>query len=445
MVNEIDRPALAAERLVQCRVEGRKSQHRPPHVKLEMHDMYSKANGGTTCIPRRTMAQKNRHVFRASRVLNGGAGERYNVKMARSRLLLGLSVLLAGCAVLAEDTGDEETSIRVIERTDACFFVQVPGETAQHTVHGELVTKGSFSRAVLLLHGAAGSRDVWTGLPKRPWWHVASAPDASAFLAAHGYGVFVVDRLGYGESTYGGPGFALSIDAHIEMTHQIVQQIRAGTYGCSNGQAASSVFLGGQSLGALIVEGYATRYDDVDGVISSGTSVAGLGLTFQSLIETHLLPQVFAGNDYVTLFPYGPDGVSQQCVDGVFYEPGSAVANIVCSEDAPGTIVNGLTPSGDFLSAEAATEEVFLNTGNVEIPILFVLADQDAFVPGAGGGPSGQEPDMQAFHVNHWQNSCNNCEVSVTSWGTRTAGHMWQFHFTGWTLLHQMASWLNSH
>jgi hypothetical protein len=256
--------------------------------------------------------------------------------------------------------------------------------------------------------------------------------------------VFIVDRLGYGESVYGGSGFALSIDAHIEMTHQIVQQIRAGDYGCGDGhtEAASSVFLGGQSLGAIIVEGYVTRYDDVDGVISGGTSVAGLGQTFLNLIGTHLLPQVLAGNDYVTLFPYG-DGFSQQCVDGVFYTPGSRVADIVCSEDAPGTIIDGLTPAGDFLSTEAATIEVVLNTGNVESPILLVLADQDAFVPGAGGGPSGLEPNLQAAHVSHWQNSCN-CEVSVTTGGTN-ASHLWQFHFKGHALLGQIADWLDSH
>jgi pimeloyl-ACP methyl ester carboxylesterase len=257
--------------------------------------------------------------------------------------------------------------------------------------------------------------------------------------------VFIVDRLGYGESAYGGSGFGLSIDAHIETTHQIVQQIRAGAYGCGkrNTVAASSVFLGGQSLGALIAEGYATRYDDVDGVISGGTSVAGLGLTFLINLETHILPQIFTGNDYFTLFPYGPDGFSQECVDGVFYTPGSSVANVVCSQDAPGTIINGLTPSGDFLSAEAATIEVVLNTGNVESPILFVKADQDAFVPGAGGGPSGLEPDMQAAHVNHWQNNCN-CEVSVTSGGTN-AGHLWQFHFQGNSVLGQIADWLDAH
>ena len=357
--------------------------------------------------------------------------------MSRGRIskvcLLALSGLLAGCAGLEETEETEQVDTEQIESgsittSSTCFSVQVPGS---YTIKGTLVSPSSFSRAVLLVHGAAGSRDAMLG--------------PAFYLAARGYGVFVIDRLGYGQSPYVGSGFELSLDTHVEATHQILQKIRAGAYRCDGGAgiAASSVFLGGQSLSAAIVEVYATRHNDVDGIISTGYSTFGPGQALLQQFGAHILPQINAGADYFTLFAY-PNGVSPECVAGMFYAPGasSTIYNAICSQNAPGTVIDGLTPSGDTLSSLGSGAEIQANTGNVDAPILFVQADRDAFAPGAGGGPSGTEPNTQALEADHWRNTCN-CEVSVTTRGT-SAGHLWQFHYQALGLLDEVADWLDS-
>jgi pimeloyl-ACP methyl ester carboxylesterase len=345
---------------------------------------------------------------------------------------MGLFGLVAGCASVADDYDSQEIESRGFSRTDTCFSVQVPGETVTHTVHGTLVSKGDFDRAVLFIHGGAGSRDAW-------------AP--ANVLASRGYGVFTIDRLGYGESVYSGSGFALSVDAHVEITHQIVQEMRAGTYGCDGHAttAASGVFVAGQSLGGIIVELYATRYDDeVDGIISTGYSTFPPSATLIELFN-FVFPQILAGDDYVQLLPYDDDGFSQQCADWMFYAPGAfpLVVDTICSQDAPGTIIDGLTPSGDLLSVLAAGPAIQAGTSNVEAPVLFVQADHDAINTGAAGGPTGTEPDLQAAEASYWSDTCN-CEVSVTHSGT-LAGHLWQFHYQALSLFGEVADWLDSH
>ena len=122
--------------------------------------------------------------------------------------------------------------------------------------------------------------------------------------------MFAIDRLGYGESRYERPpgsGLLLTPDGYIEMTHQMVTQIRAGSYtdcaGKPAGRGAARVVLSGFSSGAAIVEGYATRYHDIDGIIPmSWSNQPQLSAAFQELIGV-LAAQLAAGKDYGRVLP----------------------------------------------------------------------------------------------------------------------------------------------
>ncbi|HKN91098.1 MAG TPA: alpha/beta fold hydrolase, partial [Acidimicrobiia bacterium] len=84
--------------------------------------------------------------------------------------------------------------------------------------------------AVLLMHGLSYTKEAWDF----PGYSVAQK------LAAAGYAVFAIDRLGYGESKLEN-GYNVTHEAYADMAHQIVDQLR--------GQGFSHVVLGGHSAG----------------------------------------------------------------------------------------------------------------------------------------------------------------------------------------------------
>ena len=212
---------------------------------------------------------------------------------------------------------------------DVCFTVNNIGDPIPATVRGTLFrsTKRprSSSTALLLQHGAVSERSAWSGGAPV----VKGTHDMARSLARNGYAVFAIDRLGYGESPYerpSGSGSLLTPDGYIEMTHQMVSQIRAGSYtdcaGKTAGRGATRVVLSGFSSGAAIVEGYATRHHDVDGIIPmSWSNQPQLSAAFQTLIGL-LAPQLAAGKDYVEFFLDGADGYSEFCERFLFYAPG---------------------------------------------------------------------------------------------------------------------------
>src|SRR5438067_7368826 len=70
--------------------------------------------------------------------------------------------------------------------------------------------------AILLMHGLSYTKEAWDF----PGYSVAQK------LAAAGYAVFAIDRLGYGESKLGN-GLDVTHEAYPDMAHQIVPQLRA--------------------------------------------------------------------------------------------------------------------------------------------------------------------------------------------------------------------------
>jgi alpha-beta hydrolase superfamily lysophospholipase len=74
------------------------------------------------------------------------------------------------------------------------------------------------------VHGAASSTVDWDLSPR---WSVARA------LASAGYVVFSYDRLGFAKSSYfavPGGGDTLTAAAQRTLLHQVVEQVKAGSY-----------------------------------------------------------------------------------------------------------------------------------------------------------------------------------------------------------------------
>jgi alpha-beta hydrolase superfamily lysophospholipase len=333
---------------------------------------------------------------------------------------------------------------------DVCFTVNNTGDPIPSTVRGTLFRSKkrklrSSSTALLLQHGAVSERSAWSGgAPVIQGTH-----DMARSLAKRGYAVFAIDRLGYGDSPYERPpgsGSLLTPDGYIEMTHQMVTQIRAGSHtdcaGRPAGRGAARVVLSGFSSGAAIVEGYATRHYDIDGIIPmSWSNQPQLSAAFQALVFDVLVPQLAAGRDYVEFFLDGADGYSEFCERFLFYPPGMRddALEQLCGPDYYAETAFP-TPSG-----EAALPALQANTvatiGNVgPTPALLVFSDRDAAFPGALH--HGADPDVVTPEITMWRNRCN-CEVSVCL--QRNAGHVGLFHRTSKKVTKRILDWLDDH
>jgi alpha-beta hydrolase superfamily lysophospholipase len=331
-------------------------------------------------------------------------------------------------------------------RDEVCFRVNNLGDPIPSTVRGTLFRSRkrfrSSSTALLLQHGAVSERSAWSGgTPVIEGTH-----DMARSLAREGYAVFAIDRLGYGESRYERPpgsGLLLTPDGFIEMTHQMVTQIRAGSYtdcaGKAAGRGAARVVLSGFSSGAAIVEGYATRHHDIDGIIPMvWSNQPQLSAAFQEFVGV-LVPQLAAGRDYVEFFLDGADGYSEFCERLFFYVPGVKADALeqLCGRDYYAETAFE-TPSGEA-ALPALQANTVLTIGNVgPTPLLLVFSDRDALFPGALH--HGADPDVVTPEIAMWRNGCD-CEVSV--YFQPNAGHVGLFHKTGKQVTNRILDWLD--
>ena len=233
-------------------------------------------------------------------------------------------------AALASPTGGDGASRVQVAATlvrggttvaqDVCFTVNNPGDPIPSTVRGTLFRSTrmfrSRSTALLLQHGAVAERSAWSGgAPVIDGTH-----DMARSLANAGYEVFAIDRLGYGESPYERPpgsGLLLTPDGYIEMTHQMVTQIRAGSHtdcaGKAAGRRAARVVAVRLQLRSRDRRGLRHspprhRRDHPDVLVEPAATVGGL----PELVGV-LAPQLAAGKDYVEFFLDGADGYSEFC------------------------------------------------------------------------------------------------------------------------------------
>ncbi len=328
---------------------------------------------------------------------------------------------------------------------EVCFTVKNTGDPIPSTVHGTLfrVKKRSHLRstALLLQHGAVAERSAWSGGAPI----IKGTHDTARSLAKRGYAVFAIDRLGYGDSPYERPpgsGSLLTPDGYVEMTHQMVTQIRTGSYtdcaGKPAGRGATRVVLSGFSSGAAIVEGYATRHHDIDGIIPMfWSNQPQLSEAFQELIGV-LVPQLAAREDYVEFFLDGTDGYSEFCERFLFYVPGMRAKALdqLCGPDYYAQTA-WPTPSGEGGNLNLPAETI----GNVgPTPVLLVFGDRDAAFPGPDNHAA--DPDLVTPEIAMWRNGCN-CEVAV--YFQRNAGHVGLFHRTSKSVTKRILDWLDHH
>jgi hypothetical protein len=243
-----------------------------------------------------------------------------------------------------------------------------------YTVRGELVlpSLASATSVTLYLHGLGFGGWYWT-------FDTAKGYDFAAAQAQAGHASVIVDELGYGNSDHP-PGTALCVGSQATVAHEIVQDLRTGSYTSSSGTAAPfrHVAIAGHSLGGLIAEVEAGNFHDVDAlavlaysdVVPSTTALATFG---QSTLDCTLSPQSSGGAP-----GYAPFGQTTADFDAImFYNADPAVVTDVNAE-------HELNPCGDITSVPAAITSNQLALPTIKAPVLFALASNDAlFTPPA--------------------------------------------------------------
>lgn len=282
------------------------------------------------------------------------------------------------------------------------------------------------SNLIVAVHGFVNDRNVWDG--------GILGPDEDSYartLANAGYVVMTYDRLGYGQSKINGLGAGFTIDSDVQLQNlrDIIIQIKNGSNSCSSTKFRfNKIILIGHSGGAAIIESYATLYHDVAAIIPMAPPSFGVNAEFNNtIINNWVIPQINNGNDYVTMFPPGPNGISQDCIY-FFFDPSNTnpkISNTYCSNKNLMT-----SPSGEYITAQAFWEKTYMLVPNIEknLPVLLVLADNDLLFN-----------EFQNMEINYWRQYCK-CNLSILRTET---GHMLMFHRSSKDTIEYIIDWLH--
>lgn len=216
------------------------------------------------------------------------------------------------------------------------------------------------------------------GLGYAGWfWDFTAVPgyDYAATEAAAGHASVVIDRLGYGSSNIP-PGAATCIGSQATIVHEIVQDLRAGTYTATGMTAApkfSKVGLVGHSAGGELVEIEAYTFKDIDalGIMEWADQFYSLG-AYTAFGEDAL--QCVAGN--VAQVGTTETGYAK------FGETDAQFNSLMLADAAPDVVsaVDSMRendPCGQIETILTGTALDILNDPTIRVPIAYIHAGDD--------------------------------------------------------------------
>jgi pimeloyl-ACP methyl ester carboxylesterase len=258
------------------------------------------------------------------------------------------------------------------------------GDGLPYVVRGHLIAPrwllGQPRRAVTLyLHGNTVSEAASFRFTAVPGYDVGRA------LASAGHASLVIDRIGYDASGHP-PGLQLCAGSQADVAHQIVGQLRTGSYnmGAAIALSFARVAIAGQSAGGNIAEIEAASFADVDALIDIDWADTGFGAGPLSHIALAAGPVCARGGDHVEDNGDGPSGYAymwstpEQEAQDTLFNPDPAVVK------ALGPLLNR-DPCGSYVSAVAAVVVDRQAVASVAAPVLLIFGDHDAIFPPPNG------------------------------------------------------------
>ena len=220
--------------------------------------------------------------------------------------------------------------------------------------------------------------------------------DYAAEMAERGHVSLTLDELGYGASGHPENGNETCQGAEADITHQIVQKLRKGTYtlGERPGIPFSNVILAGHDVGGQVAEMEAYSYHEPDG----RSDIDGLMLvTFadQGFTPYIIEHSALAANDWCTQSSSGyVHYVSEQEFRTLlFYNADPRVI------DATNALRNA-NPCGIIRSVPQGTAVDRAHLSQIKVPVLIVFGDRETLV-WTRQGEEEQEGDFSASSDRH--------------------------------------------
>jgi hypothetical protein len=231
--------------------------------------------------------------------------------------------------------------------------------------------------------------------------------DYAAAQARAGHVSVVIDRLGYGASPHP-PGTQTCLGAQADMAHQIVGQLRAGSYAASGragGRGGGApiqfgrVAIAGHSVGGAVAELETYSFADVDALVLFAW--ANQGFTAQATQDGVQQGVVCAGGGDPS--PGVPSGYA-------YYNPSDDdFRTLGYSNSEPDVVAAALAqrqrdPCGDVSSLVPAIASSAAHTRDVAVPVLLLygLGDGVYSQPGAGQQQSQaytSSPDVTTYFI----------------------------------------------
>jgi pimeloyl-ACP methyl ester carboxylesterase len=280
--------------------------------------------------------------------------------------------LLAGAApAAAEEPPAEFVSQPVSFVVQNVNKTAVPcgGDSKTYTVRGHLtgptsaLESAESTSGTLYLHGLELGEWFWQ-LPVDGFNHAEE-------LAKRGHVSVTIDRLGYGESDHES-GYKSCVGTHANVAHEIVQQLRAGSYDGSLHPKFDRVALAGHSLGGAIAQVEAYTFKDVDAVAI--LSYADIALSLSAVLtSTSWGPTCGLGGKPSAK---GAPGYSFFTRDQADYRKNflaQAPPEVASYADGERRI----NPCGDLLSAVPAAVVSGISLNRIKVPVLLLMGNKD--------------------------------------------------------------------
>ncbi|HEX3607677.1 MAG TPA: alpha/beta fold hydrolase [Candidatus Dormibacteraeota bacterium] len=255
--------------------------------------------------------------------------------------------------------------------------VPCQADGAAYTIHGRLVAPQSQTHAVVLsLHGLGYGEFFWD-------FQVVPGYDWAASLASHGVASVVIDRLGYGVSSHP-PGMQSCMGGQASIAHQVVQQLRSGSYTIEGGGPVSFSRVGliGHSAGGGVAQIETYSFHDVDALVI--LAWADFGASPKVLADFGQTGAVCASGGNPP--GYAPLGSSKQEFEALMFHDADPTV------EGEATRLRNPDPCGDDSSIPATILTDSQQVASIQIPVLLAIGADDAIFP-----PPAQERQKGMF------------------------------------------------
>jgi len=316
--------------------------------------------------------------------------------LALGSVALAISALPAAAAVASHRhhrTGGTPPGIRsipvsfTVTNSNAlssllCLPASANGQT--YTVSGTMILPaGAIPGGVTLyVHGLGFARYFWN-FTQLPGYDYAGAE------AAAGHASVVIDRLGYGQSSIPS-GNAMCVGSQATVLHEIVQDLRAGTY--SAGSLASAptfarVGLVGHSAGGELAEIEAYSFRDIDalGVMEWADQFYSLGAYDAFLSDATQCVQGGSTQVGSSSTGYATFGVSDAAYDSLMF------ADADPAVESTATALRTNDPCGQVESILNGTAFGLTHDESIKVPVAYVHGGADGIFQAGLPWPSLQE------------------------------------------------------